>query len=438
MANDSLVLNETLFDLDEESENAGEDECEGIDGCFEDIPVPPQAYYAFFGFSSFLITFGNLLVVIAILRNKKLRSSATNTLIVCLAFSDLFIGILYCPFQVVNMVLGGVQLRESYLCRGYVIFIRMSFTATTMSLLAIAVDRYRAIVQPMQPRISLTQARYISIAVWIVSFIFNSNVFVSYRIVTETWQENGQNVSHEVCDVPYYLVHIEYRMKIVYIVAIYLVPLVVLSTLYARMIITLYSGKSINDESRRRKRKAIKMLIVVVIMYALCWGPYRVHQVLYAYDESWFTDSYFILTVISFIFISNSFVNPIIYAFCNRNFRDEFILILSCGAIRPPAKSARQYSSKFTKSTEAAESSIASKGVELQETKQYTDMAKILEVEEGGNVSEYENPVSKEGAEHVENNVQCATISDVELVHTSDDTDAQHLTSAIGTQTTLG
>ncbi|XP_002738897.1 QRFP-like peptide receptor [Saccoglossus kowalevskii] len=436
LGNRSIPQNESDYVANQDND---EGECDGLNGCFEDIPVPGEAYYIFYALSAILIGVGNLLVIIAVFRNKKLRSSATNILIVSLAFSDLFIGLLYCPYVVVDLVVGGVQMKETYLCRGFVVITRTCLTATTFALVAIAIDRYRAIVQPMQRRISVQQAKVMSIIVWVMAFLYNSEVFVTYKIVFESWQEDGQNFSYYVCDIQYELVYIESRYMIANMIVIYLLPLLLLIFLYAKMIHVLYSGSSINDESRRRKRKAVKMLILVVILYALSWGPFRVHAVLYAYDESWFTDSNFIYTIISFAFTANSFVNPMIYAYCNKNFRDEFVFILSCG-IKSPAKKAASNTSKVTKNTYMSES-ISTKPLADSETGSGADRNGTVYENQALEMDSIDNVVRN--IENVSNNEQRTNGGNNDVttrlpsLQMSDD-NAQPVSVSQGTQTILG
>ncbi|XP_070556416.1 substance-P receptor-like [Ptychodera flava] len=98
------------------------------------------------------------------------------------------------------------------------------------------------------------------------------------------------------------------------------------------IIVVLYFGNSPNTHSRRRKRRAIRMLVVIVAMFALTWCPVRVLRIIMYVAPSLIPRSEFLIIrpVISSLAFANSWMNPAIYAVFGSNFRREFTRILRC------------------------------------------------------------------------------------------------------------
>ncbi|CAG2172497.1 unnamed protein product [Oppiella nova] len=86
------------------------------------------------------------------------------------------------------------------------------------------------------------------------------------------------------------------------------------------------------DEAQHlAKVKVIKMLSTIVILFALCWLPIHVLNLLISFKREWLEGLYvteagnqtYVALIISahWLSMSNSFVNPVIYCFMSDNFR---------------------------------------------------------------------------------------------------------------------
>lgn len=81
------------------------------------------------------------------------------------------------------------------------------------------------------------------------------------------------------------------------------------------------------DSSYKKMSQVIKMLIVVVIIFVLCWTPILLIHVLTAFqviDKLNYGHMKAIKTAFHLFSYTNSCVNPIIYGFMSRNFRASF------------------------------------------------------------------------------------------------------------------
>lgn len=83
----------------------------------------------------------------------------------------------------------------------------------------------------------------------------------------------------------------------------------------------------------RSKVKAVKMLLVVVVSFALSWMPLyaMVSRLRFGPPVSELEDELFaaLLPFAQWLGTSNSCVNPIFYAYFNKKFRESFMKILS-------------------------------------------------------------------------------------------------------------
>jgi len=73
-----------------------------------------------------------------------------------------------------------------------------------------------------------------------------------------------------------------------------------------------------------------KMLICMVVIFALCWLPPNVLNVLKDWGLSGSRLFVFLFLLAHVISMSSSMWNPLLYAFLNDNFRREFMAVLPC------------------------------------------------------------------------------------------------------------
>ncbi|NP_001279680.1 D(3) dopamine receptor isoform X1 [Callorhinchus milii] len=133
---------------------------------------PPRNYYAlFFSLLIFVIVFGNVLVCLAVLREKTLQTT-TNYLVVSLAVADLLVATLVMPWVVYLEVVGNWMFSRTS-CNVFVTLDVMMCTASILNLCAISIDRYTAVVMPVQYNTSYfsrTRVTLMICGVWILAF----------------------------------------------------------------------------------------------------------------------------------------------------------------------------------------------------------------------------------------------------------------------------
>ncbi|XP_008935349.1 PREDICTED: substance-P receptor-like, partial [Merops nubicus] len=115
-------------------------------------------------------------------------------------------------------------------------------------------------------------------------------------------------------------------------ILIYFLPLLVIGWAYTVVGITLWASEIPGDSSDRyheqvsAKRKVVKMMIIVVCTFALCWLPYHVYFTLQYINPEWYLQKFIqqVYLAIMWLAMSSTMYNPIIYCCLNDRFRVGF------------------------------------------------------------------------------------------------------------------
>lgn len=125
-----------------------------------------------------VVVLGNALVIAAVLLRRRLRS-ATGLLILSLALADLLVGTVILPFSIANEVLDQYWIFGETWCTIWLTLDIWMCTASIYNLVAISIDRYIAIIKPLNYPMLVTKfrARCTVAIVWIGSFLICSPSF---------------------------------------------------------------------------------------------------------------------------------------------------------------------------------------------------------------------------------------------------------------------
>ncbi|KAK3932304.1 Neuropeptide F receptor [Frankliniella fusca] len=143
------------------------------------------AFFTFVVLYSVLICFGaagNGLVVWAVARKRSMRT-ARNMFIVNLAVSDLLLCLVTMPLTLMEILCKYWPLgREEFICKILGALQAVSIFVSTISITAIALDRYQVIVYPTGNNIQKVGAIVISVMIWMVSLLLASPLFIFRRL----------------------------------------------------------------------------------------------------------------------------------------------------------------------------------------------------------------------------------------------------------------
>uniref|UniRef100_A0A672ZCA4 Prokineticin receptor 1a n=1 Tax=Sphaeramia orbicularis TaxID=375764 RepID=A0A672ZCA4_9TELE len=223
---------------------------------------------------------GNCLFIASLARYKQLRN-LTNLLIANLAVSDVLVAVVCCPFLLDYYVVKQLSWDHGLLLCAAINYLRtVSLYVSTNALLAIAVDRFMAILHPLKPRMKHQTAYCVILTVWIVP------VFISIPaayMASETTYPHVEGHSHKTFCAQIWPVdqQVYYRSYFLIIFALeFVFPVTVMAVCYIRISRELWfkdvPGFQTEQIRKRlhRRRRTVVVLILVLVAYVLCWAPY--------------------------------------------------------------------------------------------------------------------------------------------------------------------
>lgn len=315
--------------------------------------------------------FGNLLVIVSVMRHRKLRV-ITNYFVVSLAFADMLVAMFAMTFN------ASVQIYEKWLFGYFMCDVWNSLdvyfsTASILHLCCISVDRYYAIVKPLRYPVYMTK-RVVAImllAIWV------SPALISFVPIFKGWYTTDDNQKFRESNVD----ACEFRVNKWYAVVSssisFWIPCTIMVFTYLAIFMEanrqekeIYnrhgtalllnanntngdmlsnSGGSsrtltcheINQDlhhtptkerniiKMKREHKAARTLGIIMGTFILCWLPFFLWYI----STSLCTECPnpdIIVTIVFWIGYFNSTLNPLIYAYFNREFREAFKNTLQC------------------------------------------------------------------------------------------------------------
>ncbi|XP_074486087.1 tachykinin receptor 3a [Sebastes fasciatus] len=267
--------------------------------------------------------FGNLIVIWIILAHKRMRT-VTNYFLLNLAFSDASMAAFNTLINFIYAAHGEWYFGEAY-CKFHNFFPVTSVFASIYSMTAIAVDRYMAIIHPLKPRLSAKATIGVIVCIWSMAVVlaFPLGYFSTTRALPR----------RTLCYVAWpRMADDAFMYPIIVTVLVYLLPLVVMGITYTIVGVTLWGGEIPGDSSDnyhgqlRAKRKVVKMMIIVVVTFAVCWLPYHVYFIVTGLNKRLVKWKYIQQVYLSVLWLamSSTMYNPIIYCCLNSRFRAGF------------------------------------------------------------------------------------------------------------------
>nr|XP_033504307.1 trace amine-associated receptor 5-like [Epinephelus lanceolatus] len=281
--------------------------------------------FIFLGSLSVVTVCGNLLVIISIIYFKQLHTP-TNSLILSLAVADLLVGLVVFPLSMA-FSLSSCLHYEHLFCK-----VRDSFdvtlsTASILNLCCISIYRYYAVCQPLTYRTKIN-GRVVVIMI-LVSWSASASVTISL-IVHDLHQERcKENCFLHVLLINTFGIISSFYGPVIIVLSIYLkIFLVAQRQAHSIRNTTCQSSKSGTTISKN-ERKATKTLAIVLGAFLMCWTPYMIVFSLKTLNPIFVSVPLPLFETLNWLALSNSMLNPFIYAFFYSWFRSAFRMIIS-------------------------------------------------------------------------------------------------------------
>ncbi|XP_055342637.1 melatonin receptor type 1A-like [Paramacrobiotus metropolitanus] len=285
-------------------------------------------------------SFGNLLVIVVILRIKTLRTCG-NYFVLNLALADLIVTMLIDPFNVVGTVAGrSVLVHNPSLCEWIAAFCAPACMGSMWNMCAISLNRYVLICHHAKYARIFTQANTIlmCVGIWILCHLFHLPNHV------------GWGMSRFQSD--YYLCSFDMELHsyaIFYIITGVVIPLLGVLVGYAgifrrvrtvRTQMKLYKSGSISEPGKQTRPrhsdftqddiKLVKTLFEAFAVFLACWALFAI--LVLAHQPRSVPGWVYVIAII--MAHGNSAVNPVIYGMSNDKFREGYKIILGMRSLR--------------------------------------------------------------------------------------------------------
>ncbi|XP_033125532.1 dopamine receptor 2-like [Anneissia japonica] len=271
-----------------------------------------------------LTILGNLLVMLAVFKDNRLRSINTNLIIASLALADFLIGVVVLPSAISVEYTSGYWYFGRNWCDIWHAMDVFCCTASILNLCIISLDRYLAITNPISYRSKMTKrvACILIAFVWVCSSALSFPAIVWWRKVDPPFIENQCIFTRSTCKPN---ARDPAGTKNVTISS---------SDHEKTVNLRIHRGGFVRNNltnNMKREHKATKTLGIVMGIFVTCWFPFFVTIPLFVICIKCIKYPQFIIPIMTWLGWSNSALNPFIYAFVSRYFRMAFYKIL-CSA----------------------------------------------------------------------------------------------------------
>ena len=259
---------------------------------------------------------GNALICLAILSRKKRKTS--EYFILNLAITDLSTSILSIPLDIIER-LAGYWPYGSFLCKLVYPLQTILMSVSVATLLAMSLERHRAIMHPLKPRMKGSKPIIVICAIWVGSTLLVSPYIYVLGFEAGNCVENWPDTGYVKA----------YTMSV--FIVLYLCPLSGITIAYLRIGRKLYkdiktlqvvmadpeggmTGRQMLKTRAHRNVRIVKIFVTAVAAFAVCMLPNHVmwlwNDYGNGYDSKYFTD---LLVFSNILVYANSCINPFIF-----------------------------------------------------------------------------------------------------------------------------
>ena len=257
---------------------------------------------------------------------KRAGNHAINMLIANMAVADLLVTVFAMPYTLIYLHIGlrwigGVM--GQITCKIVHFSYQVSIPASIFTVLLVSLDRFFAIWYPMRGNV-FRKVKITTAAIWVCSAAYA----IPFKIANDIYEHNGSYYclrffspfDNEKSQQMYYLITF---------VFLYCIPLLILLVLYTLISRRVWRRKIPGNVSKARhrsteeeKRRIIKALILIVVVFAVCWFPAHImHYLVYFRKDVYFTISPEVEVFFFWLCHANSFINPCLYVFLSQGYR---------------------------------------------------------------------------------------------------------------------
>nr|XP_029503472.1 urotensin-2 receptor-like [Oncorhynchus nerka]XP_029511565.1 urotensin-2 receptor-like [Oncorhynchus nerka] len=216
-------------------------------------------------------------------------------------------------------------------CRVLLSLDLLTMHASVFVLVAMSLERYRAVAKPFDARRSSTRGRKVVAAViWFAAFVLTLPMMIMIRL--REGKSNAAGTVKRICYPTWTQEAFKAYLTVLFLTSV-LVPGLVIVALYAGLARRYWTaqaslgGSSHSARRRGLKQKVVTMIFCIIVAYWVCFLPFWGWQLAQLFSPlslralSPTTHSYmnFFVTCLTY---GNSCINPLLYTLLTRNYKD--------------------------------------------------------------------------------------------------------------------
>ncbi|XP_055453371.1 gastrin/cholecystokinin type B receptor [Psammomys obesus] len=194
---------------------------------------------------------GNVLIIVVLGLSRRLRT-VTNTFLLSLAVSDLLVAVVCMPFTLLPNLMGTFVFGP-VICKAVSYLMGVSVSVSTLSLVAIALERYSAICRPLQARVWQTRshAARVILATWLLSGL----LMVPYPVYTVVQPVGPQALK---CEHRWPSARVQQTWSVLLLMLLFFIPGVVMAVAYGLISRELYLGLRFDGDSNSETQSRVR------------------------------------------------------------------------------------------------------------------------------------------------------------------------------------
>ncbi|CAG9860701.1 unnamed protein product [Phyllotreta striolata] len=306
---------------------------------------------------------GNTLVIASVLRKAAMRTPR-NMYIFNLAVADFLLCTLTMPMTLMEILTKYFPLGNNlFICKFIGILQATSIYVSTISISAIALDRYQVIMYPAKGGLQLRGTIGILVLIWLLAIGLALPLFIIRHLVHHTIPLEDDYLDINYCIENWPVKHGRAYYSVFSVIFQYSIPIIIVSASYARISYKLrnrftsgFVGGEDNQNNRRELRgrrlhKTNVLLGSIAIIFCVSWLPLNLFNLIADFSTSKsFTSQPMMIcyAVCHMMGMSSACSNPILYGCLNENFWKEFKDILCIKSIGGRAGISKKKSFKRT------------------------------------------------------------------------------------------
>lgn len=281
---------------------------------------------------------GNSLVIFTILRRRSMKSPC-NYFIMNIALSDIGVGAIAAPLRILEIFTSWPF--GDFMCHFLWPIQDVFVCVSVLTHTTIGLERYRAIVRPFKPKVSLHKTKIIIVMLWLGCYCASG---IPQSFLLELTEVMGWK---------YCLIHwpslLFRRCYIVYLVVVFIVvPLVIQTWCYIKIVTVVNKktdfgqstrivsrGKNEREMQETTRKRLIRILITSLVVFQVCYIPRGVLMITLEFQPEDVINSQVIAyaNLISLVlYYCKHIVNPVILFSMSADFRKAFVAsVAECG-----------------------------------------------------------------------------------------------------------